>query len=180
MRRPGPIHGEETGMVYPVTKRYGLVLVLLLIAGSVLVMPVGAAVTISPSGGDDTVAITNAITSAGATDGIVILDPGTNLVHNIIVSNTVTIRANATLSGTAANTIMDAGGLGRIFDNSGGHTLSIDNLTLQNGYDTDGGAINNEGTVTITTPFFFRRSSDKFPPEQYRHVNHRSDNTSMN
>ncbi|MFA5268954.1 MAG: PGF-pre-PGF domain-containing protein [Methanoregula sp.] len=153
MHRPGLIC---EGLVHLVTTQYGWVLALLLIAGSVLVIPAGAAVTISPSGGDDTVAITNAITSAGATDGIVILDPGTYLARSIIVGNTVTIRANATLSGTAANTIIDAQLLGRVFDNTGGHALTIDSLTLRNGYIIgNGGAISADGgTLTIASSVF--------------------------
>jgi len=115
-----------------------------------LAAPAMAAVTISPTGGDDTSLITNAITTAALDDGIVILNPGTYYAHQIVVSNSVTIRANTSYGGSASDTIIDAQSLGRIFDNSGGHALAIDNLTLRNGFSVIGGAIINTGTVTIT------------------------------
>ena len=147
-----PPRAEEcAGLVHLVTKRYGLVLFGLLVIALALVVPVSAAVTIDSTGGDDSALIAGAITSAAATDHVVILNPGTYYAHDIIVGNSVTIRANTSYGGTAVNTIIDAQNAGTIFDNTGAHSLAIDTLTLQHGRSLYGGAIySNGGTVTIT------------------------------
>ncbi|MCK9150762.1 beta strand repeat-containing protein [Methanobacterium alcaliphilum] len=64
----------------------------------------------------------------------------------------VTIDKNINIVGSGANsTIIDAQSLGRIFDITDGSTVSITNLTLQNGRaNGNGGAINNAGNLTIT------------------------------
>jgi len=127
-------------------QRYGLVLVSLAITGILLAVPAMAAVIVSPSGGDDTTAISNAIIAAGSGDGIVILTQGTFHAHDITTSNSVTIRADTASGGTAANTIIDAQGNGRLFGVGTGTIFTLDNITLMNGRtDIGGGAILSAG-----------------------------------
>jgi len=130
------------------------ILIILVLA---MAMPVSAAVhTINP--GDS---IQQAITDATAGDTI-ILNPGTYNQHDITISKNMNIGANTTAGGTAANTIIDAQSLGRIF-NVGGYSLTIDNLTLLNGLITgsgDGGAIVfTTGTVNVTSSSFINCSA---------------------
>ncbi len=136
--------------------RYGLVIVLLLIAAVGQMASVGAAVipidTTYPGG------ITAAVSAAGS-GGTVILAPGTYEEHAISVGNSVTIEANASLGGNEDNTIIDAQHLDRIFSVAGSYTLVIDNLTLENGQvpsgfsGGNGGAVDagNGGSVTVTS-----------------------------
>jgi len=107
-----------------------LLLVIVLLA---MAAPAGAAVTISPTGGDDTALIADAISDAASDDHIVILSEGTYLAHDIVVPAAVTIRADTANGHGPSDTIIDAELAGRIFDDSGNHALAIDNLTLQNG-----------------------------------------------
>jgi len=129
-------------------QRNGLVLAGFLVIALVFIAPVQAAVVMidnMTAGG-----IPGAITAAG-TGGTVILQPGTYNQHDIAIPHDITIRANTSFGGTAADTIIDAQSSGRIFFNTGGQALTIDNLTLQHGRTMAGGAIyNNGGTVTIT------------------------------
>jgi hypothetical protein len=76
--------------LFPYRGRYvaGAVLLIALLA---LAAPVGAAITISSTGGDDSGLITTAIANAAGDDGIVILNPGTYYAHDIVVGNSVTI-----------------------------------------------------------------------------------------
>jgi predicted outer membrane repeat protein len=93
-----------------------------------------------------------------------ILNPGTYNEHGITISKSIAIRANETALGTAANTIIDGHVAGRIFDNTGGYTLSLDNLTLRNGYISgNGGAITTTGgTVNVTSVTFTNSSATGF------------------
>jgi predicted outer membrane repeat protein len=119
---------------------------LLIIALWVVVVPVPAAeLTISNTG---PTAIQDGIdylqTHSLDTTDTLILNPGTYYENDIVVKKNIIIRA-ATGS-TAANTIIDAQMLGRVFDNTGGYDLTIRNLTLQNGFIADdGGAIHSRG-----------------------------------
>ena len=131
--------------------------VLLLITLLAMAAPAGAAVTISPTGGDDTALIADAISDAASDDHIVILSEGTYLAHDIVVPAAVTIRADTANGHGPADTVIDAGLAGRIFD-AGNHALAIDNLTLQNGaanigsHNGYGGAIYaGSGSVTVTS-----------------------------
>jgi PKD repeat protein len=82
------------------------------------------------------------VTGAAAGDTI-ILNPGIYHEHDIIVERNLTIRANASAGGDAANTIIDAEYAGRIFNGDADIVFSVDNLTLKNGLVSDnGGAIN--------------------------------------
>jgi PKD repeat protein len=91
---------------------------------------------------------------------IIILNPGRYPEHDIVVSKDITIRANTSRGGTAATTIIDAANAGRVFDNSGGYALSLDNLSLQNGQAAvTGGGIYSTGTVTATSVKFSRCSA---------------------
>jgi predicted outer membrane repeat protein len=127
---------------------YGLlIIVLLALAGPVAAVPV---LTIDNSSA-------NAIASnlSNVDDGgTLILNPGTYFENGLTISANITIRANTSYSGTASNTIIDAGSLGRIFYNNNKKSLTIDNLTLQNGNAAGnaGGAIRTDaGSVTITS-----------------------------
>jgi len=81
-------------------------------------------------------------TIASVPDGsTIILNPGTFFEHDIVVTHDITIRANTSAGGSAANTIIDAEFAGRILDDSSNHDLAIDNLSFIHGYATDGGAI---------------------------------------
>jgi len=126
-----------------------LLAAVLVIAALALVVPVMAnTVTISPSGGDDSSAITAAMTSAGS-DGMVILNPGTYYAHDITVPNNIIITAADTHG--PSDTIIDAAVLGRIFSATS-RTVTIRNLGLRNGYaPAAGGAIYaTDSTVTVT------------------------------
>ncbi len=137
------------GMVHPVMERYDLVFGILLVALLVFAAP-AAAVPV--------VVIDNSSANAIATNlssvdpgGVLILNPGTYFEHGIVINQHITIRANASLGGTPADTIIDAEHSGSIFSVSSGQDLIIDSLALQNGQSTTGGAILNAGTVTITS-----------------------------
>lgn len=125
---------------------------LLAVAGPVL----AAEITIDP-GTPGIIGTT--IGSAGDGDTI-ILNPGTYPENDIPVGKNIIIRANTAAGGNAGDTIIDAGYRGRIFDNSGGYSLTIDNLTLENGQVSgSGGSIQNaggaiyadHGTVTVNS-----------------------------
>ncbi|MDD1683063.1 MAG: hypothetical protein LUO98_04410, partial [Methanoregula sp.] len=125
------------------------ILIILVLA---LAAPASAAVwTINP--GDS---IQTAINSSASGDTI-ILNPGTYNQNEIMIFKNISIQANTSMGGSAADTIIDAARAGRIFNNSEGHSLAIDNLTLKNGYNSgNGGAIytKNGGTLTITSSTF--------------------------
>jgi predicted outer membrane repeat protein len=108
------------------------------------------------------------ITDAARGDTI-ILNPGTYYERDIMISKNITIRANASCGGTAANTIIDAALGGRIFDNSAGKSLTVDNLTLRNGYtqgyypaDRGGAIISDTGSLTILFSVITNSSSGNF------------------
>ena len=91
-------------------QRYGLVLAGLFIMMLVLVVPVSADIhTINWPGSGATTIITDTINSAGVTNGdVIVLNPGTYKEYNIDILKNITIRANTSYGGTAANTIIDA------------------------------------------------------------------------
>ena len=86
-------------------------------------------------------------TGTVSSDGTVHIAPGTYTENGITLSNSMTIIGN-----TQQNTIINGNNSGTIFFIEPGLNVSIINLTLtqgQNSYN-DGGAINNQGTLTIT------------------------------
>jgi hypothetical protein len=124
-------------MAHMVSKGYGLVFAGLLIFVMVLVAPVAAAVwTINPGAG----AIQAGINGAASGDTI-ILNPGTYSENGILITGkSLTIQANATAGGDRTNTIIDGKTASpRIFRVTDGSSLTIDNLTLQNGRAASGG-----------------------------------------
>jgi hypothetical protein len=154
------------GLVHPATKRYGLIFGLLLITVLALAVPAGAAdVTIDASGSSalDISNISAAISAAGSS-GTVILNPGTYYANGISLSYGygITIRANASYGGTAANTIIDGMNAGSsIFVMPGGNVLRLDNLTLLNGHADNGGAIHKTGgTLAVTSVIFSGCTAD--------------------
>ncbi|MFA5267673.1 MAG: DUF3821 domain-containing protein [Methanoregula sp.] len=117
-------------------------------------------ITISPG----TPNIINSTIASSRYADTIILNPGTYYEHDITVTKDITIRANLSAGGTAANTIIDGEYAGRIIDDSAGYSLTIDNLTFTNGKVTgDGGAIFilRYGTATITSSSFYNCSADK-------------------
>ncbi|MGA2917611.1 PGF-pre-PGF domain-containing protein [Methanoregula sp.] len=128
-------------------KRYGLVLVgLLLIA---LAAPVAATDwTLNPT---DSIQANISLASPGDT---LILNPGTYYQNGITVDRNIIIRANTSYGHSATDTIIDGGNAAGIMTVNGGVTLTIDNLTLQNGNAVNGAAIHNSGTLTITSSMF--------------------------
>ena len=125
----------------------GTVFALLLVALLAFAAPVTAAtITTDPSGsGSSDISNFNAaITSAGS-GGTVILNPGTYYLHGIPISTTITIRANTSYGGTAANTIIDGTKSGSsIFSVSSG-SVTFDSLTFTNSSAGNGGAIYHTG-----------------------------------
>jgi PKD repeat protein len=111
-------------------------------------LPVSSVTTISNTTG----AIQSTV--SGMSDGdILILNPGIYWENDITFSSTITIEANTTAGGNPSNTIIDGiNGNSGIFVASGGASLTIDNLTLRDGYTTgSGGAIFTYGSVIITS-----------------------------
>jgi hypothetical protein len=136
-------------------KRYGLVLGLVLIIA--LVAPVMAGGTVTLNNGDS---IADAIALGNTT---IYLNPGTYDQPSSITlsSGSITIEANTSavpVAGNPTNTFIDGvdSGFGIFFINAAGVSLTLDNLTLENGEYNNGGAIfNNIGsTVTIFNSTF--------------------------
>ena len=69
--------------------------------------------------------------------------------YNININKDLTI-----IGDNQDNTIIDAQGLGNIFNINSGVTVTLENLTLTNGLNLYGGAINNQGTLNITNCTF--------------------------
>ena len=126
-----------------------LVIVLLALAGPVAAVPVPV-LTIDNSSAN---AIASNLSNVAA-GGTLILNPGTYFENGLVISQDITLRANTSYGGTAANTIID-GSDNQIITVNGGCSLIIDNLTLENGVVTGaGGAIYNQGTLTVTSSTF--------------------------
>ena len=116
----------------------------------VLAVPAGAAVhTLNP--GDS---ILQNITGASGGDTI-ILNPGIYDQYGISISKNITIMANISAGGSAADTAIDARNDGGIFTVGPGLSFAIDNLTIMNGTATTGGAINaTRAEITVTSSVF--------------------------
>jgi len=91
----------------------------------------------------------------------IVLNPGTYSQSNIQIAKTITIRANTSYGGTAANTIIDGTKSGfPIFSVSSG-SVTFDSLTFTNSSSNNGGAIFNSGTISsITNSVFTDCSAD--------------------
>jgi PGF-pre-PGF domain-containing protein len=127
-------------------------LIIFLIA---LVAPVPACTTYVI---DNSSASALADTVAGSASGdIIILGPGIYFENDITIPWDLIIQANTSLNHNATDTIIDAATNGRIFDNTGGYALTIDNLTLRKGKKiaANGGAIYmpNGGTLFVNSTF---------------------------
>jgi PGF-pre-PGF domain-containing protein len=103
---------------------------------------------------DNSSSIADALLNVGA-DGTVILEPGIYFISSQIdITNSSTIRASD--GHGQGDTIIDAQSACRIFSDTGGHSLTIEDLTLRNGAVTGnhGGAIicwHGDVTLTDTT-----------------------------
>ncbi len=65
-----------------------------------------------------------------------------------------------TIDGTAQNIIIDGASTHRVLYVNSGATLNLNNLTIANGKSTDGGGVNNQGTLTVTNSTFSGNSDD--------------------
>jgi PGF-pre-PGF domain-containing protein len=138
-----------------------LVIVVLALAGPVAAVPV---LTIDNSSAD---AIASNLSNVDA-GGTLILNPGTYFETGLTIPQDITLRANTSYGGTAADTIIDGGsGVTGIMTVNAGVTMVIDNLTFQNvngdGSSGNGGAINNAGTLTITSSTFSNCREGNYP-----------------
>jgi hypothetical protein len=100
-----------------------------------------------------------------ASDGdTIILNPGTYYQHGITISKNITIRANTATGGNAANTVIDGEITAYIFLVSPGITFALDNLTLKDGKEVNGGAIvaDRETTLLITSSTFTNCSATAY------------------
>jgi len=134
----------------------GTVFALLLIALLAFAAPVTAAtITINP--GYPIQAVVDNVTCGDT----IVLNPGTYSQSNIQIAKTITIRANTSYGGTAANTIIDGTKSGfPIFSVSSG-SVTFDSLTFTNSSSNNGGAIFNSGTISsITNSVFTDCSAD--------------------
>ncbi|MEI8332007.1 MAG: hypothetical protein WCF90_10245 [Methanomicrobiales archaeon] len=86
-----------------------------------------------------------------------ILSPGTYFEIGLTIPQDITLRANTSYGGTAADPIIDGDkeGTGTMTVNAG-VTMVVDNLTFRKGAVNmgKGGAINNAGTLTIMSSTF--------------------------
>lgn len=133
--------------------RYGVVAAVLAILLLALAAPVAAAEKTIYNSTD---ALKNAV--SGASDGdVIILQPGIYSENTIIITKRLTIRANTSYGHTAADTIIDGMEAGSsILTINSGCTLTLDNITLQNGTTTVGGAIYSDGTNSVITSCIIR------------------------
>ena len=106
--------------------------------------------------------ISKGITEVHA-DGRVHIENGTYIGND---NKNIAIDKNLTIIGESqTGTITDAQNNGRIFTINSGRTVTIQNLTLTNGQATNGGAINNAGTLTVNDcTFTSNTASGIYPP----------------
>jgi hypothetical protein len=138
--------------------------VLFILAGFLIITffmtgaPVAAAVVTIDNSQSIQIAIDNLVASPDLTDTLV-LNPGTYAEYDIVIKKNITIQANTSYGHDASDTVIDAMKLGRIFDSSADHDLTIDNLTMRNtSYNRfyEGGAIKvgDGGSLTVTSSAF--------------------------
>jgi hypothetical protein len=131
-------------------KRYSLVLASLLILALVFVVPASASNTwtINPGTGVINATINNGIVQSGDT---IVLTPGTYFEKNINVSKNIIIESQ---SGSPQGTIIEGNRSTQgIFNVTGVYSLTINDVTIQDGFTTgNGAAINAEtGSVTVAS-----------------------------
>ncbi len=91
----------------------------------------------------------DAVASGGSvfiTDDLSTDGPGT-YTENVTINKDVTIQAT---EGDPAAVIVDGNAAGSVITIAAGDTVTLDSLTIQNGSATNGGGINNAGTLTLT------------------------------
>ncbi len=98
-----------------------------------------------PSGYADR--LVEVITAAPAGDTVTFSCSGT-----IILNTTLTLDKNLTIDGSGQMVTISGGNLVRVFDVNSGVTVTLDNLTLADGWVSgdSGGGIDNQGNLTIT------------------------------
>jgi len=79
---------------------------------------------------------------------------GTILLGSTLTAITNTSPASLTIDGTGQNIIINGGGTYGVLSVSGGATLTLNDLTIENGSATFGGGIENNGTLTVTNSTF--------------------------
>ncbi len=92
--------------------------------------------------------ITNA-TGTVANNGTIYIADGTYNESNIIINTNMTV-----IGKSRTGTIINAQGNGNIFNITPGVTLTLENLTLENGYSMNGGAIYNCGNLIVNNCVF--------------------------
>ena len=97
--------------------------------------------------------ITNA-TGTVTSSGTVHIASGTYYESNIQITTNMTI-----IGENQANTVIDAQTNGNIFDIATGVNLTLINITLQNGASSSGGAIINNGTLSVTNTTFNKNTA---------------------
>lgn len=133
--------------------RWVAVVTLLAVLPAVAVQPVGAAtghVTTCNSSG--TGSLPAVVTAAIAGDTIV-FDLDCPATGPITLTTQITIGKNLTIDGTGRTVVVSGGNTTRHFTVNNTFTLSLANLTLQNGnpgVSNPGGSINNNGTLNVT------------------------------
>ena len=127
----------------------GLVLVLCL-------MPVIGAKAITVCSGDpiscsgNYSSIADAITNSSDGDTIKISADGEHEISSATTGILFEINANVTITGADGGTIIDGDEKGSVFTINSGKTVTIKNVTIQNGSTTyRGGGISNAGTLTV-------------------------------
>ena len=88
-------------------------------------------------------------------NGIVKIAKGTYKENNITINNNLNIIGENEL-----NTIINGTNSGLIFNVASGVKLTINKLTLTNGNNTNGGAINNQGTLTVNSCTFTHNTAN--------------------
>lgn len=96
--------------------------------------------------GSDTAALPTLVKGGLSTS---LNSPGT-----VLVTEPMLIRTNITIEGNGPRVVLDGGGRSRLFHVLPGGELTLRNVTLANGWNTNGGAILNEGRLTLIDCIF--------------------------
>ena len=126
-----------------------------IIAGILLLLAIMAPVMADPVITIDNSSATAILDNLTNVDegGTLILEPGIYREHGLTITKSITIRAAE--GRIAADTIIDGmEGGSSILTITSGSAVTLDNLTLQNGTAVSGGAIYNEGTLSVTSGTF--------------------------
>lgn len=74
------------------------------------------------------------------------------------VNSTLNVSGNLAIYGMD-NTILDGGGANQIMSIAAGNTVSIENIIFRNGSSANGGAIGNNGSLTVTNTTFYSNTA---------------------